>query len=119
MTCATLVDYSNMSMRYHPRYIVFWAVSRYMTDAQIESFRNDIGRSSRAGIKQFTAAFSKHIDLEILLHAPQIREDAWIYNYLKYDCNTRFKRSKLISRYEREIVLPVEKKFRELIAGLE
>lgn len=105
-------------MRYHPRYIVFWVFSRYMTEDQIETFRIDIGKYHRGGVKSFIAALSKHVDLEILLRTPQIREDAWIYNYLIYDCKTGFPRSQLIRRYEREIVIPVDKKFRELVGHL-
>ena len=107
-----------MTMRYHPRYIVFWAVSRYMTNEQVEKFTQYLGKGKRTSVKRFIIELNKHFNVEIMLKNPQIREDAWIYNYLMYDCKKGFLRTKLIKRYEKEVVLPVENKFRELIGGL-
>ena len=118
MTSSSLAHYAHMRMRYHPRYIVFWAASRYMTETQIEIFRQDIGKISRVSVVRFVAELNKHFSLDTMLKNPQIREDAWIYNYLMYDCRKGFVRTKLIKRYEKEVVLPVERKFRELIEGL-
>jgi len=46
---------------------------------------------------------------------PYIWQDIWIYNYFKYDYEgSKFARKGLLARYEREIVLPSEKYYKEL-----
>lgn len=102
-------------MKYHPRYIISWAVSRYLIDEQIDKLKNNLVKGNLKQDRRFLSEIKKVIDLERLLKNPIIPEDAWIYNYLIYDVKTKFPRNKLIARYEKEIVIPVEKTFKEFL----
>lgn len=103
-------------MKYEPRFIIYWAVCRYLKEGQIDALRNELTKCSMVGDKRSLAIIKKHIDMERLLKNPIIREDAWIYNYIQYDTKNRFPKNKLIARYEKEIVIPVEKSFSELMS---
>jgi len=47
---------------------------------------------------------------------PVFWQPIWIYNYLKYDWdNHKFRRSaRLLVKYEKEIIIPSERAFKEL-----
>ncbi len=109
-------------MKYHPQKIIYWAVSRYLTIEELDKLKNDlinykssnaISFSGKITLRDnmFLTKVKKHFNLERMLKNPLIPEDAWLFNYIEYDTKPSFPRNKLISRYEREIVLLSEKVF--------
>lgn len=106
-------------MKFSPRYIIYWAVSRYLTEEQIEQFKKDIVKGNLKQDRRFLSELKKHIDLERLVRNPLIPQDAYIYNYIQYEVKTQFPRNGLIARYEREIVLPTEETFKKFLELLQ
>ena len=105
-------------MKYSPRYIIFWAVCRYLTEKEIELLRVNIAKGKLTQDRRFLSEIKKVFDLKRMLVNPYIREDAWIYNYIEYDMTTKFPRKGLIVKYENQVVLPVEKTFKEFIKSI-
>jgi len=105
-------------MKYHPLFIILWTISRYISAEQLEKVKQVVVKYKMIRSTTLQKAISEHMDLEVLIKNPQIREDAWIYNYLKYETKYSYPKSKLIKRYEKEVVIPVEKNFAEIMAWL-
>jgi hypothetical protein len=107
-------------MKYSPRNIIFCAVSKYLDDKTYANVMYEIGRDFPKQDRAFISIIKRHFDFERMKDKPVIWQDIWIYNYLKYDWdNHKFKRSaKLLVKYEKEIIMPSEKSFRELTAVL-
>lgn len=103
-------------MKHPPRLIIYAAVKKYLTEEQVEQFRNDIAKGKLTQDRRFITEIKKQFDLETLRNKPMIPEDIWIYNYIIYEVKTKFPRSGLIAKYEREIFLPMENSFKELVS---
>jgi len=102
-------------MKYSPRNIIFCAISKYLDDKTYKKVMDQIGKEFPQQDRKFLTIIKRHFDFELMKDKPVIWQDIWIYNYLKYDYdNHKFARSGLIAKYEREIVLPSEKSFKEL-----
>lgn len=102
-------------MKYTPRYIIYWAVCRYLNEEQTEQLKKNLTKGNLKQDRRFLTEVKKVFDLKVMLHKPYIREDAWIYNYIEYDMTTKFPRKGLIVKYENQVVIPVEKTFREFL----
>ena len=97
-------------MVYSPRFILYVAVKNYLTEEQLEKLRTDIAKKSVRGDKTFLGVIKKHFDMELFRTKPFIWQDIWLYNYLMYDVKTiKFPKVGLITKYEREIILPQKK----------
>ena len=59
-------------MKYHPRYIIFAAIKKYMTDEEVEKLKDEIGNSNLKQDRKFLSIIKKHFDLEILRSKPMI-----------------------------------------------
>jgi hypothetical protein len=105
-------------MKHHPLFIILWTISRYITDEQLQKVKQVVGKYKLIGPATLQKTISEHMDLEVLIKKPQIWEDAWVYNYLKYETKYSYPKSKLIKRYEREVVIPAETNFREVMGWL-
>jgi hypothetical protein len=106
-------------MKYSPRNIIFCAVSKYLDDATYAKILDQIGKEFPKQDRKFISILKRHFNFEVLKDKPIAWQDIWIYNYLKYDWDGHmFKRSGLVEKYEREIVLPSEKAFKELTMPL-
>jgi len=102
-------------MKYSPRNIIFCAVSRYLDDTIYKKVMDQVGKEFPKQDRKFISIIKRYFDFELMKDKPYIWQDIWIYNYLKYDwAGHKFSRSGLIAKYEREIVLPSEKSFKEL-----
>jgi hypothetical protein len=101
-------------MKYHPIFIVLWAISRYVSEEQFLKLRGTVGVPGLIRPKTLLRHLREFMEPEVLIKKPLIPEDAWIFNYLMYEARNSFPKTKLIKRYEKEIVLPVEKNFREM-----
>ena len=76
---------------------------------------DQIGKEFPKQDRKCITILKRHFDFELMKDKPYIWLDIWIYNYLKYNWNDhKLNRSGLDSKYEREIVLPSEKSFKEL-----
>ena len=100
-------------MKYTPRFIIYWAVCRYLSEEEIESLRNNLAKGKLTQDNRFLSEIRKVFDFKRMLINPQIREDAWIYNHIEYEMSTRFHRKGLIAKYEKVVVLPCERTFKE------
>lgn len=98
-------------MHYRPIFVVYFCISRYLTEEQLISIRKDFAKNKRHSKKIFLAAIAKQMDISILLMKPMIPQDAWIYNYLKYDIENRWQPGWLVSNYEKQVVMPLSDDF--------
>lgn len=103
-------------MKYNPRNIIFCAVSKYLDDKRYRKVLDQIGKEYPKQDRAFISIIKQHFDFELMKDRPVISQDIWIYNYLKYDWdNHKFRRSaRLLLKYEKEIIIPSEKTFKEL-----
>lgn len=106
-------------MKYHPLFIILWTISRYITDEQLQKVKQVVGKYKLIRSTTLQKAISEYMELDVLIKQPQIPEDAWVYNYLMYETKYSYPKSKLIKRYEKEVVLPVENKFREMLLWMD
>jgi hypothetical protein len=103
-------------MKHSPRNIIFCAVSKYLDDKTYAKIIYQIGKEFPKQDRAFISIIKQHFDFDLMKDKPVIWQDIWIYNYLKYDWdNQKFKRSaRLLVKYEKEIIMPSEKAFKEL-----
>jgi hypothetical protein len=103
-------------MKYSPRNIIFCAVSKYLDDKTYSRLMDQIGKEFPKMDRAFISIIKQHFDFDRMRDKPVIWQDIWIYNYLKYDWdNQKFKRSaRLLVKYEKEIIIPSEKAYKEL-----
>lgn len=103
-------------MKYSPRNIIFCAVSKYLDDKTYASLMDQIGKEFPKQDRAFISIIKQHFDFDRMRDNPVLWQDIWIFNYLKYDWdNQKFKRSaRLLLKYEKEIIIPSEKSFKEL-----
>jgi hypothetical protein len=103
-------------MKYSPRNIILCAVSKYTDDKTYAKLMDQIGREFPKQDRAFISIIKQHFDFDRMRDKPVIWQDIWIYNYLKYDWdNRKFKRSaRLLVKYEKEIIIPSEKAYRQL-----
>jgi hypothetical protein len=85
------------------KYIIYWCFSRYMSQVQMESLKQDFGESYY-NQQHFLRTLKKYIDLELLRTHPVHPLDILVYNYLLYDYKGRLTRNKLLKRYEKEVM---------------
>jgi hypothetical protein len=99
-------------MQYRPIFVVYYCISKYLTEEQLECIRIELAKYKRPTKKSFLSIISKHFDINILLMKPMIPEDAMVYNYLVYE---PFTATKLISHYERVVIIPVREHFNKIV----
>jgi hypothetical protein len=102
-------------MKHTPRTIIFIAVSRYLTEDDIKKIIFDLTSENVKQDRKFLSVIRRYFDFEKFKDAPYIWQDIWLYNYLLYDHKTKLRRDGLIAKYEREIVIPSEKVYKEFI----
>jgi hypothetical protein len=106
-------------VKYHPRYIIYFAVSRYLDDRTCSEVWKKFGTEFPKQDRKFLSIMKQHFNFELMKDKPFIWQDIWIYNYLKYDYDGhKFKRSGLLAKYERDIVIPSEKTYLKALAFL-
>jgi len=107
-------------MKHSPRNVIFCAVAKYLDAKKYDKVLNQLGKEFPKQDRKFLTILKRHFDFEMMKDKPIIKEDIWIYNYLKYDYhNHKFARSGLIAKYEREIVIPSEKALKGLLEILD
>jgi hypothetical protein len=106
----------------HPKHVVLLAICNYLTDLEVKEVYQILGSKKRWEGKSLLLLLNKYLDFECLRIKPFIPQDIWVYNYLFFECNKTinpfnkgfqlhkmsfsFKRTKLISQYEKEIITP-------------
>jgi len=75
-----------------------------MTREQVDAMNNDLARLKNVSDQAVVNGFKKHMDIEMLLKAPMVPQDAMIYNYLQYEFTGTFRKTKLLARYEKEVL---------------
>lgn len=91
-------------MKYTPRLIIFWAVTRYMTNKQVNALMHALGEANIRQDRTFVRIIKEHFNTEIMLKQPLVHQDAMIYHFMN-DLQGRFKRKGLIVQYEKEVCL--------------
>jgi len=96
-------------MKYSPRIIIFTAVSRYLSKEDIEKIKFELANENVKQDRKFLTVIKRYFDFNLMKDKAYIWQDIWIYNYLEYEITSKFKRSGLIAKYEREIIIPSKK----------
>ena len=100
----------------NPRAIIFWVISRYMSNEAIELFKENIVKVSLVQDRKFVSEIEKVFDLSILVNKPIIPEDAWIYHYINDAKGKAFKRKGLILKYEKAVIKPIEMDYLKFVS---
>lgn len=93
-------------MNRNPRYIVFWAVTNYLTESELEKLTADLIMNEAKNRRKFLDVISRHFDFERLRENPIYWQDIWIYNYIKLYPKARRQGKNLIDRYDGVIIEP-------------
>lgn len=93
-------------MKHTPQFIVWWAISRYLTQEEKVILDRELGLIQSKGNIKFNTYIKQRFDIERLRTEPIIWQDIWIYNYLTLEPKYKISRNPLLTRYEREIMLP-------------
>lgn len=80
------------------------ALLKYMDRPAIDAMKDDLVKLRKVPDRLMVDRFLKYMDIERLRLAPMIPEDIMVYNYLQYEFKGKFIKSKLISRYDREVM---------------
>jgi hypothetical protein len=94
------------TIRHSPRYIIFWAVSNYLSESEMEALIHDFIKGPVHHCPRFLPTIAKHFDIERFRTHPVIWQDIWLYNYIMYDVKGRFPRNRLIAEYDKRILIP-------------
>ena len=92
-----------------PRYIIFWAVSNYLSASELDALIHDFVKGKGINHPKFLSIIKKHFDFERFRTDPVFWQDIWLYNYLMYDVKDRLIRNQLIADYDRYIIKPTLK----------
>ncbi len=76
----------------------------YMNSDEVDRMKNDLSKLKRVTDAMLVDRFKKYMDLERLIKHPLIPQDAMVYNYLQYEFSGKFRKTKLLARYEREVL---------------
>lgn len=82
-----------------------------MNQEEKEVFTEKISKCKSERGKMFTNLMLNNFDIEKLKDTPLIWQDIWIYNYCKYDIVKRIRPTKLIKRYETEVLIMNDEDF--------
>jgi len=96
-------------LKHSPRYIIFWAVSNYLTAAGEEALITDLVKQNPIQDRKFLRIIKEHFDFEKFIKDPFLKEDAWLYNYMQYEMDGKMERKGLMRQYDREVVIPAVK----------
>jgi hypothetical protein len=117
-------------MKLYPKQIIFLAVSKYLSDSDLDALRKEIKAYLRLTGPNFIKLIKKYFDFEKLRVAPIIPEDIWIYNYLMYETQRKpeakitdignvidpvgsLTNSPLLKQYASKILLPKLEQFKK------
>ena len=67
-------------MKYNIKYIVFYAMSKYLDDKSFDDFKKALARKNPKQDRAFASLVKDHFDLEKFKTDPIIWQDIWIYN---------------------------------------
>jgi len=92
-------------MKYNPVYIIYTQALNYLCEEERNILNKKLSK-----YKSYSLPFFKNLllnfDIEKFKTNPVIPEDIWLYNYIKYEVTNKIPKSKLISKYEKEIFIP-------------
>jgi hypothetical protein len=86
-------------MKYPPKYVLFYAASRYLTAEQRQSLIDDFGKEKPVLTPKFHSLIKRYFNYEDFKDKPIIWQDLWLYNYLTYDVDGKLKRHPLLIKY--------------------
>ena len=72
-------------MNYTPRYVIYYAVCKYLDAATREKLGLALGKSEKITDATFIKIVEQFFDFGIMRDKPRIREDVWLFNYLMYE----------------------------------
>ena len=91
-------------MEHPPRLVVILALLKYMKPDEIGRMKDDLAKLKRVTDRLLVARFRKYLDIDRLRTAPMLSEDIMVYNYLQYEFNGKFVKTKLLAKYNREVM---------------
>ncbi|MBS1941169.1 MAG: hypothetical protein JST38_09860 [Bacteroidetes bacterium] len=91
-------------MEHSPRLVVLLALLRYMKPEEVERMKIDLAKLKAVTDRLLVDRFRKYLDIERLRTEPLVPEDIMVYNYLQYEFTGKFIKTKLLARYEREVM---------------
>jgi hypothetical protein len=97
-------------MLYPPKFVIYLVLKSYLSPKELAKFNSEIVQKG----KSFLRLIKENFDIERLKDAPVVWQDIWIYNYLTYEVGKRttiLKKTPLIKKYEREILLAKGKNY--------
>lgn len=110
----TMQLFRRYKMKYDPRYIIYIAVTNYLTADQIACLNYDLMHSEIHQKQQFLSVIDRYFDLEIFKERPYVWQDIGLFYYLKYEGKSNFSKKGYIKKYEVEVILPKNIAFREV-----
>lgn len=97
-----LITYAPMERP--PRLVVMLALMKYMKPEEIDRLTADLAKLKRVTDRLLVDRLRKHLDIERLRTAPILPEDIMVYNYLQYEFKGKFMKTKLLAKYNREVI---------------
>lgn len=97
-------------MLYPPKFLIYLVLKSYLSPKELAKFNSEIVQKG----KSFLRLIKENFDIERLKDAPVVWQDIWIYNYLTYEVGKRttiLKKTPLIKKYEREMLLAKGKNY--------
>lgn len=102
-TSNQLITYARMQNP--PRFVVMLVLFTYMNGDEVERMKSDLAKLKRVTDAILVDRFKKYMDIERLIKQPLLPQDAMVYNYIQYEFTGKFRKTKLLARYEREMLL--------------
>lgn len=113
----TMQIFRRYKMKYAPRYIIYLAVTKYLTVEQISCLNYDLKHSDIRQNHQFLAIIERYFDIETFKERPCIWQDVGLYYYIKHEAKPNFAKRGYIKKYEVEVILPKKIAFKDVYDG--
>lgn len=100
-----------------PRYVIYWAVTNYVSEAVRQNIIADLTAYKKLNDMLFLRVIYKHFNINRFKDEPFMWQDIWLYNYLTYDYKggAMKKSNPLIRMYSKEFVIPADSAVFELL----
>jgi hypothetical protein len=97
-------------MKYHPNYIIFRQVLRYLNPKEQMDLKNKLGALHNTK-RPFLNCIKRNFNIERFRDDPLIPEDKLLYEYLVYEADLKTRRDGSIAMYERSAFVVSDTKF--------
>jgi hypothetical protein len=91
-------------MRYAPRYVIYWAVLKYLKKEQVACLHFELEHTEIQHNQQFILLLERYFDWDIFIKNPLIEHDVGLYYYLMWDPACSLEEKGYIRVYEKEVM---------------